>query len=311
MKNKVEKKGVIEMNLQEIRAILRKVDTHKTLYFTRKFKTHYMSFSPEVEGEVLDILMDHVNKYLEPFLELEQIDFNPTGYRDGTIEICEVDYLGNFDEVINSFDGGNIEGIEDEADNFSFYCIDIDDEDGNVKLFRRVTKFKRLYSKGILAAFQGNRLNKIDDKMLGLDGDVDLVVFNGEVAVLSHTSLERIFRLEEQFFVKANAAIDLIRTTGKIVNFDEFEEDCMNDLRIQKVLTKMLREEGELNRCFDNFENIVQTINIFGLDIEIQRAPVEQIIYEDKRQIMDILRLARDSYYLSLVREKPGIDNKI
>lgn len=123
--------------------------------------------------------------------------------------------------------------------------------------------------------------------------------------------MERIFRLEEQYLSKAAEAIELLRKSDKIVNFDEFEEDCMNDLRVRKVLTKMLSEEKDLDRCFDNFNNIVETIDLFGLEIEIQRAPVPQIIYEDKKQIMDILRIARDSYYLSLVRERPGIDNRI
>jgi len=300
------------MNLNEVREILCKEDLIKTVHFSRKTKTHYISYSPEVDPVILDDLLNYMYSYLESFTDLEQIAFNPTGCRDGTVETCSSDYLGNFEEVISSFNVGNIENIEDEVDNLSFYCIDVADQAGNnLKLFRRVTKFKRLYSKGLLAAFQGNRLNKVDDKMLGLDGNIDLIIYNGEVAILSHTSLERIFRLEEQYLNKAVEAIALLKGSNKIVNFDEFEEDCMSDLRVRKVLTKMLSEERDLDRCFDNFNNIVETIDLFGLEIEIQRAPVPQIIYEDKKQIMDILRIARDSYYLSLVRERPGIDNKI
>lgn len=37
----------------------------------------------------------------------------------------------------------------------------------------------------------------------------------------------------------------------------------------------------------------------------------KSIIYEGKDQIKDILLLARDSYYKSLIQEKPGIDNKV
>ena len=299
------------MDLKMLSEILEREDLTKTLYFTRKTRDDYISYSPEVDGGVLNELIGHINKYLESYVDYEQIDFNPTGYRDGTIEICDLEYVGNFDDVINSFDAGNIDGVEDEADNFSFYCINIDYEDINIKLFRRVTKFKRLYSKGIVAAFQGNRLNKIEDKMLGLDGNVDLIVYNNQIAILSHISLERIFRMDLQFSVKANEAIECIRNSNKIVNFDIFEEDCLNDLKIQKVLTKMLKEGNELETCFDNFDNIVETISLFELEIEIQNAPSEGIIYEDKKQIMDILRLARDSYYRSLIREIPGIDNKI
>lgn len=300
------------MNLNQIIDILDQQNLDVTLCFVRKMRDGYMSYSPEVDSNIYDILMSYIKNYIKNFLEFEQVEFNPTGYRDGTIEICDIDYVGNYEEVIGCLDGGNIEDVELEADNFSFYCLDIHDSDGNVlKLFRRVTKFKRLYSKGIIAAFQGNRLNKIDSKMLGLDGQIDLISFQNEIAILSHIALERIFKLTEQYETKAQRAIDHIRNSNKIINMDLFEDDCMNDMRIQKILTKMLKEEDGLESCFDNFDNVIETINIFELDIETQSAPNEGIIYEHKGQLMDILRLARDSYYKSLICEKPGIDNKI
>ena len=84
----------------------------------------------------------------------------------------------------------------------------------------------------------------------------------------------------------------------------------MNDSNIRKILTKMQNENNNLERCFDNFDNIVETIDIFQLPININEEE-KSIIYEDKTQIRDILRLARDSYYKSIIQEKPGIDNKI
>lgn len=303
-------KGGFNLNIKRLLEILKYGRLAKTLYFTRKTKTEYISYSPEVEEDILDELIANTIRYLEPFINAEQTEFNPTGCVDGTIEICSLEYVGSFNDVIESFDGGNIEDIENEVENFSFYCIDIEieNENTNIKMFRRVTKFKRLYSSGILAAFQGNRLNKIQDKMLGIDGNVDLIVFDNQIAIFSHVSLERIFRLQEQFSVKANESIECLRNSNKIINFDAFEEDCLNDLRIQKILTRMLKDGNELNICFDNFDNIVETINVFELDIDIQRTPTEGVIYEDKKQVMDILRLARDSYYRSLIREKIGID---
>ena len=299
------------MDFGQIRRILNNRQTRANLYFTRKTREGYFSYSPEVEPEILQQLINHASEYLDIFAELDQIEFSPIGYRDGTIEICGCDYVGNFDEVYNSFDEGNIENIDEQVENLAFYCISIEDEEGSIQLFRRVTKFKRLYSKGLLAAFQGGRLNKIDGRMLGLDGNIDLVVFNGEIAILSHIALERIFKLQEQYSAKATEAINCIRETNKILNFDDFENDCLNDQKIQKVLAKMLRESDNLQVCFDNFDNIIETINIFELDIEVQYAPTEGIVYEDKRQLMDILRLARDSYYRSLIREQTGIDDKI
>lgn len=298
------------MDLTRVKGILSQQNLTSALYFTVKSKSLYTSYSPEISPTIMESLICYANEYLDKYMDDEQIDFNPTGYRDGTIEITDFEYVGNYNEVIQTFDNGAIECPGDL--DFSFYCLDIISEDGdNVKLFRRVTKFKKLYSKGLLAAFQGNRLNKVEDKMIGLDGDIDIVAFENEIAILNHISLERIFRLEDQFSTKAHEAIEYLRNTNKVVNFEDFEEDCLNDLAVRKVLTKMLKEGNNLNICFDNFDNVLETIDIFGLEIEVQTVPSIGLVYEDKRQVMDILRLARDSYYRSLIQEKPGIDNRI
>lgn len=282
-----------------------------TLYFTKKDKNGYMSFSPNVSDEILSNLIEGAKEYIEKFIDLEVVEYNPTGYRDSTLEFTTCDYVGNYNEIIGSFDEGNIENLQDEVNKFNFYCIEICTEDHNIKLIRRVTKFKKLYSKGIIAAFNGNLLNKIDDKILGMDGEIDILVLNDEnIVVFNHIALERIFKLNDQFEIKASQALEVIKSTNTIRNYDMFEDDCLNDKRYQKILTKMLREEG-LNNCFDNFDNIIETVELFDLDIEVKSVPEKMIVYRDKSQIMDILRLARDSYYRSTVREKPGIDNKI
>lgn len=300
------------MDLNRVINILNGDLAERDLYFTRKTKDRYISYSPEVDPAIFDELFINITRYLGDFVDMQQIDFSPIGQREGTIEKCGCEYVGNFQEVIDSFDDGNIEDIESQVDNFTFYCIKIIDQDNNeVFLFRRVTKFKRLYSKGLLARFQGNRLNKIGNKILGIDGYIDLISYNGEILALNHVALERIFRLNEQFSTKAQEAINKIRESNKIVNFDEFEEDCMDNMRVQRTLTKMLSEGWKLDACLENFDNVKKTIDIFNIPIEIQNSPVECIIYEDKTQITDILRLIRDSYYKSLINEELGIDDKI
>lgn len=298
------------MNLNEVIDIIRDKNNSRELYFCEKNRDSYISVCPEVSEDIFDMLIgfsiDTINKRMEE----ELIKYNPIGYREGTIEVCNTDYVGNFEEVINSFDPGNIDIKEEEIDKFAFYCINIGSGEKNVKLFRRLTKFRKLSTKGILGIFQGNQLNRIDDKILGVDGDIDLVIYKNEILVLRHISLERIFKVEEQYEKKSKETIDYLRNTGKIKNFDAFEEDCMNDSNIRKILTKMQNENNNLERCFDNFDNIVETIDIFQLPININEEE-KSIIYEDKTQIRDILRLARDSYYKSIIQEKPGIDNKI
>lgn len=298
------------MNLEEVVNILRDENNSKELYFCEKNKDVYEAVCPEVSTEIFEILIQNAIDSISKRGQDEWIEYNPIGFREGTLEICDVDYVGNYDEVINSFDSQNIEIDPEMIERFSFYCVSIGEEKKNVKIFRRLTKFKKISNQGFLGIFQGNQLNRIDSQILGIDGDIDLIVYNNEIMVLNHISLERIFKIEEQYEKKSKETMDCLRSTGKIENFDAFEEDCMNNLLTRRILTKMQNEDNDLSKCFDNFENIVKTIDMFDLSLNTNTSS-KSIIYENKEQIKDILRLARDSYYRSLVQEKPGIDNKV
>lgn len=292
------------------------------LYFTVKSKDPYLpytTFSPNVSKEVTRELIDDSAKFIfdyfdfkncggTPTNEIRQVNFNPSGYVDGTVEKCTYDYVGNMNEVISSFDNRRVDNIENFIDSFSFYCIEILKGDQKARIFRRVTKFKKLSSKGLLAAFMGDGLNKISNKLLGLDGDVDILDFKQELLIFNHTSLERIFRISDKYSNLAVESINKLRVTNKISNFNQFEDDCLNDARVIKTLAKLADEDGIFDNCFSHFSNIINTIDLFNLDIETQTSPEEKIIYEGKAQLTDILRILSDSYYKSLIQGKTGID---
>ncbi|SPY36267.1 Uncharacterised protein [Peptoniphilus harei] len=48
---------------------------------------------------------------------------------------------------------------------------------------------------------------------------------------------------------------------------------------------------------------------MFNLDINYNEKPRFTIVYEEKSQIMDILRILRDSYYLSIINKQKGVDD--
>ena len=132
------------------------------------------------------------------------MDYNPTGYKDETIESCSTSYIRDYIRVLESFNNSDHVETEIDPDNYSFYTFSItknDDQFPDIKIFRRVTKFKKLHSKGIIARFNGNTLNKIESKLIGIDGEVDFIIIDDDILILSHYSLERIFNLDEQFRV--------------------------------------------------------------------------------------------------------------
>lgn len=294
-------------NLKEDKLIL-------SIYFTSKLKNgNYASFSPSIDEKIYDELLVFIINYVQRFANKEIVNYNPTGFKDETIETCNISYIRNYNDVIESFENSDTVETEIDPDDFNFYTLEIkklDQKFPKIQLFRRVTKFKKLHSKGIIAKISGNKLNKVSSKLIGIDGEVDFIVIDEKVFVLSHYSLERIFNLDDQFKDTAAEFLNQEGLSEGISNFDNFYEDCLNDGRYRKTLSKMSSENIEISSTYENYENIKRTIDMFELEINYSEEPHFTIIYEEKDQIMNILRILRDSYYLSIINEKKGVDDK-
>lgn len=310
------------MDVKEIIQMLEKKENIKDyrLYFTRKKnKDTYLSYSPIIEEGVNEKLVEIILDMLGKRDNLQIAEFSPIGCYDETLEACKITEIENFDNVLQSLEEENVEREnidENEIGKLNFYCFSVDysTEDGerNIKFFRRITKFKKLAAKGMFGQIKNNRFSKVEADMLGVDGDVDIIVCGDEMLILNHVSLERIFSVSDQYIEKAKEAIDKIERAGKISNFEQFKEDCKNDRRITRILTKLLSEEEKLEHCFENFQNVKKAIEIFELPINIENSGNgEVLVYEGKDQLMDMVRLIRDSYYRSIIGERPGVDDSL
>lgn len=301
----------------EINRIIELIEKSKNgdLYFIRKMTDGYKSYKPRTSDTLIEKITDMILHYLKFFSEKEQIVFNPMGYRDETIEKYKVKDIEDYKSLIESFEYPKIEGLEKEIDNLKSYCISYDVIDNNqnekILLLRRINKLKKLRNNGFLIHFRGEELVDIDDEVFGIDNEIDLIIYKDEILILNHIALERIFDLTIQYKNKAKETLKILRDKVRISNFDKFEEDCLNDSRYKKALTKMLNEKELIEKSFDNPRNLIEIIDTFDLQIEYELYPEFILVYEYKNQIMDFLRIIRDSYYISINQNRPGCDEKI
>lgn len=313
----IEDERVIKMNVNEVLELLDDLnddDLDMRLYFTRKRPNgNYTTFSPTI-GERLQIeLKNLVTSALENVREVDQREFSPIGTIEGYLETYTTNEVNSFNDIIDSMSEDLVIRAEiqpEEVSKLTFYCLKIHlGNEGDILFFRRVTKFNKL-SKGLIGRFFANDFEKIDDTLLGIDPNVDIVIFGGDMLILNHVSLERIFSIQDQYQEKAKQTLDLVRRSNRIQNFEQFREDCLSDGRVTRALTKLLMEEERIHMVFENFENVIHVIDIFDLNIEL----VEEntiLVYEDKTQLMDITRLIRDSFYRTLINNREGVDEGV
>lgn len=281
------------------------------LYFISKCdECKYSAYSPSISKDIQKKIQQiAVNKILK-LIELvdkkgyTQDEYNAAGQLDGVIEICDKKFIKNLDKLTSSLEEKNQLEKMMEVDNIHTYCFEFKHKDNRVLVFRRFTKMRKL-REGFLGIFTDGTFGKIEGEILGVDNDIDLVLYEDKILILNHIALERIFSLEDQFKSEARATIDMIESKGIILNFEKFEKDVLNNIPAVKRLTKI--GSKTLPLFFENFDKVVQVSKAFGLGITFNDDE-SKINYEDKSQIAEITLLMNDAYYKTLIGNQKGMD---
>lgn len=302
-------------SVNDIIDMIEQIDPLETqLFFVEKSRSGYTSYTPNttkaLRDKILDLILDYVKHRADDLVET----YNPVIHSDDSVESLPVDKIENFSDVIDTLKSSiiSLDGVS--PDSLTFYVLHLRDksETKNVYIFRRTTKFKKLNTSGFFGQFWNNTFNEFDSKLIGIDGFADIIVLDGKAFIFSHIALDRIFRMKEQYSQKAAEALKKLKSKSRIANFDDFEDDCLSDLRVQKTLTKLLAEEDVLDNALNDFGPIKETIETFDLDIDIisNAAGEEQLNYSphDKINLMSILQIIRDAYYISTIQKRKGID---
>ncbi|PER21925.1 DUF4868 domain-containing protein [Bacillus cereus] len=301
------------INLLNVLNRLNENDLDMRLYFTRKRPNgRYQSYSPTISEDLQRELKVIVTNALELVQNTEQREFSPIGTIEGVIETYPVNAMDCFNDIIQSMDDdfANRTRIpEEEIGRLTFYCLKISSTEGDILFFRRVTKFNKLTG-GLVGRFLGDDFVKLEDKLLGVDTNVDIVIYGEEMLILNHISLERIFSISDQYQRTAHQTLDLVNRANRITNFEQFRDDCLSDGRVTRALTKLLTEQERMEDVFENFGNVIRVIDIFELDIELVEENTK-LAYRDKSQLLDITRLMRDSFYVTYINNRDGYDEGI
>ncbi|CDX00846.1 permease component [Desulfitobacterium hafniense] len=279
-----------------------------SLYFTRKdYKCNYTSFKPSISIPLQKELLNIANEALKELSKRAVTTFNPTGSLDDTLEVIDYVYVDSLSHILESLKEERLlTDIPDDISKFNFYCLVIKfGQDDNILLFRRLTRFKKL-QKGIVGRFISGEFEKIDAELLGIDNFIDIIGCNNELTVAAHISMERIFDIKTQYQENAKRTLEIIKETNKIENFDQFQEDSINDGRIIRGLTKLLKEPERVKKSLEKMDKIKDLVNLVELDIKF--TDDGKMLYERKDQLQNITLIIRDAYYQSYINERLGVD---
>lgn len=303
-------KGEWIMTKEELTEFLFSVASNKPKNVTRIFfvkkASKYQSFEPQVSSEVQDRILDTVlPSAIQALKSVRIVEYNPIGCADYEAELLESDKVSAFEDILNSIQGERLNKEMKNLDirRISFYCIKIEHDNHSVLLFRQFSKMTKFRS-GFIARIFNDQLVEMENNFLGIDEMTDILYTEGQLFILNHISLERVFNYRDEYLNQTNKAMGELLSQGVILNIEQFSEDCCRDVRIMKRFCNIMTKD-RLPLFFENYEKVPGIVTELGLDIEFDSD--DKIIYREKSQLFHIISLMSDAYFRTLLSERRGL----
>lgn len=306
------------MELSEIKNLLEAYNEPEgrlSVLFVSKKGTEYEAFEPaitnDVQAKITKLFYENISSK-ESDDNLNRVDFNPSGQENDEFSECHTSYVGNFDEVTNLYENANTEDeIEPDDVSFLIFRLRVNDDREPVKyiyFFRKNYKLKSI-RKGFWMRKVSDTFNILEgNKLMAIDGGIDAIAYGEKIIFFSHISAERIFNLREKFRENAQVVLEDVREGDKLSNFEQFKDDCLDDARIIRRLTKIQSNPQIIQLFHRHFDNAPEVVELFDLNIKFNEDR-SKILYDNKDQLTHITMLMRDAYYRTVLANRKGVDD--
>lgn len=293
------------MDLGEIRRLVNDYDNLLVHFCYKNDDGAYISLTPAVVGDVPEKIVEIIDANINTYFNSRQSEYNQAGVIDGDIETCGINNHPVINDLIASFDIPQPDNINPY--DIEFFVYEIQSNDTSLYFVRRHNRL-RSFRKGFFGKMLNNQFNSLEQEdILGIDDKIDLIIYNEEVLILYHTAFERIFDLRNQFMEAAVNVLDNHLFYDRIQGFEQLRDDLLENLNYVKRVSKL--NEVETSLLFlqrpDSTRNVIAR---FTLDIDMDNHG--NIIYRDKTQLSEFINLMQDAYYVTLIGEGNGVDER-
>lgn len=302
------------MNIQNLRDFIDDINHQEVgsvqVKLVEKIEQNYEVYEPSIERKLREDLKSlYQDVFRMRLFELPQEQYNPNVGQDGHLAVANLDVAHVNTAIAQLEEEDNVHGDMEELilENINFYCVKFTINNESMYIFRRFTKMKKI-RRGFLGVLEDNSLKRVEnDLFIGLDRDVDIIVFRNQMLIINRFALQTIFNLNDYFTDRAQQALSEIERGDVISNFEEFREDCLEDRQASKRITKIINTPDRIADFLRNAHLLPNVIAEADLDIELNERG--QIIYTRNRQVRSqILFCIADAYYLSLILGRVGED---
>lgn len=301
-------KGLTLIELKNVIEEFKNNDTNEYLYWgdNRNYKIYRTIFEQAEIKEFKENVINTIGYALESRV-IKNYDLECSF--DDVIEFYPSTEVENYKVINDKIDSEEISNIDQKTNlekmNFIIFKLCMNDN-GKEKYLTIVKKFNKpatVLKQAMKFAWVGDRMKKIEEDVIYLDGQVDAFEYNGDFFILNRDKFNSIFKFRDMYCKLIDNKEDYIVETDFIDNPEEFISKCKSNGHYVKKITKAIVRDG-----FENLEKnkhkVKDVIEKHKLGIKLDSN--NRIIFEEDK-IEGILDILLDHCVISELSDKRAI----
>lgn len=282
-------------------------DTNEYLYWgnNRNYKLYRTIF----EGSEIKEFKQRIISTIELALENRVINnYDLECSFDDVIELYPSKDVENYNIINEKIKKDEVADIKQETNlenmNFNIFRMKANyGEEKEITIIKKFNKPGMVLKQAMKFAWLGDRMKKIDEDVIYLDGQVDAFEYGGSFFILNRDRFNSIFKFKDMYCKLIEAKEEFIVEANFIDNPEKFIKKCKENGHYVKRISKVIVREG-----FENLEKnkhkLKDVIEKHKLGIKIDEN--NRIIYEEDK-IDGILNLLLDHCVISELSDKRAI----
>ena len=282
-------------------------DTNEYLYWGNN--RNYKLYRTIIEGSEIKEFKQRIISTIELALENRVINnYDLECSFDDVIELYPSKDVENYNIINEKIKKDEVADIKQETNlenmNFNIFRMKANyGEEKEITIIKKFNKPGMVLKQAMKFAWLGDRMKKIDEDVIYLDGQVDAFEYDGSFFILNRDRFNSIFKFKDMYCKLIEAKEEFIVEANFIDNPEKFIKKCKENGHYVKRISKVIVREG-----FENLEKnkhkLKDVIEKHKLGIKIDEN--NRIIYEEDK-IDGILNLLLDHCVISELSDKRAI----
>lgn len=300
-----------ELTLIELKSVVEEFknkDTNEYLYWgdNRNYKIYSTIFEQSEIKEFKENVINTIAYALESRV-IKNYDLECSF--DDVIEFYLSTDVENYKVINDKIESEEISNIDQKTNldkmNFIIFklCISDNGEEKNLTIVKKFNKPATVLKQAMRFAWVGDRMKKIEEDVIYLDGQVDAFEYNGNFFILNREKFNSIFKFRDMYCKLIDNKEEYIVGTDFIDNPEEFIIKCKCNGHYVKKITKVIVREGFEN-LKKNKHKVKDVIEKHKLGIKLDSN--NRIILEEDK-IDGILNILLDHCVISELSDKRAI----